>query len=88
MLSPDIVLSDIRMPQVGGVDILSAARAHDPDTPVILMTAQATLQSAMGKVNEGAFYYIQLLGNDESPRSSVAPPSIIDTLRVENTTSR
>jgi two-component system response regulator HydG len=58
-LSPDVVLSDIRMPSVGGLEILSAARQKDPDTPVILMTAQATLQSAMQAVNEGAYHYIQ-----------------------------
>ena len=65
-LSPDIVLSDVRMPTVTGVQVLSAARQRDPDTPVILMTAQATLQSAMQAVNEGAFYYIQKpFRNDE-----------------------
>jgi DNA-binding NtrC family response regulator len=56
---PDIVLTDIRMPGVSGTDILEAARKLDPEMPVILMTAQATLQSAMQAVNEGAFYYIQ-----------------------------
>ena len=56
---PDIVLTDIRMPQVGGIDILTAVREQDPETPVILMTAQASLQSAIQAVNEGAFYYIQ-----------------------------
>ena len=65
-LAPDIVLSDVRMPSVGGLEVLTAARAHDPDTPVILMTAQATLQSAVQAVNEGAFYYIQKpFRNDE-----------------------
>jgi len=65
-LSPDIVLTDIRMPNVTGVEILAAARQSDPDIPVILMTAQATLQSAMQAVNEGAFYYIQKpFRNDE-----------------------
>ena len=53
-LSPDIVLSDVRMPTVSGLEVLAAARQKDPDTPVILMTAQATLQSAMQAVNEGA----------------------------------
>ncbi len=57
--APDIVLTDVRMPQVGGIDILSAVRQQDPETPVILMTAQASLQSAIQAVNEGAFYYIQ-----------------------------
>ena len=64
--TPDIVLTDIRMPQITGLDILQAAREQDPLTPVILMTAQASLQSAIGAVNQGAFYYIQKpWANDE-----------------------
>ncbi|MGH7444216.1 MAG: sigma-54-dependent transcriptional regulator, partial [Longimicrobiales bacterium] len=58
-VAPDIVLTDIRMPGVTGLDVLQAVRAHDPEIPVILMTAQASLQSAMQAVNEGAFYYLQ-----------------------------
>ena len=62
----DIVLSDVRMPQVTGLDILNAAREQDPMTPVILMTAQASLQTAIAAVNQGAFYYIQKpFANDE-----------------------
>jgi DNA-binding NtrC family response regulator len=65
-LRPDIILSDVRMPSVDGLQVLAAARAKDADAPVILMTAQATLQSAMQAVNEGAFYYIQKpFRNDE-----------------------
>ena len=65
-VSPDIVLTDIRMPAVTGVELLGAVRAFNPEIPVILMTAQATLQSAMQAVNEGAFYYIQKpFKNDE-----------------------
>jgi DNA-binding NtrC family response regulator len=62
----DIILSDVRMPQVSGLDVLTAAREQDPMTPVILMTAQASLQSAISAVNQGAFYYIQKpFSNDE-----------------------
>ena len=57
--APDIVLTDVRMPLVTGLDILTAVRQLDPETPVILMTAQASLQTAIQAVNEGAFYYIQ-----------------------------
>jgi DNA-binding NtrC family response regulator len=64
--SPEIILTDVRMPGVTGLEVLAAARASMPEVPVILMTAQATLQSAMQAVNEGAFYYIQKpFRNDE-----------------------
>lgn len=63
---PDFVLSDIRMPGVGGIEILKAAQELDPNIPVILMTAQASLQSAIQAVNQGAFHYIQKpFSNDE-----------------------
>ncbi len=63
---PDIVLSDVRMPQVSGIEVLETARNLDPEMPVILMTAQASLQSAIQAVNQGAFYYIQKpFANDE-----------------------
>ena len=65
-LKPDIVLTDIRMPAISGLDVLAAVRRADPEIPVILMTAQASLQSAMKAVNEGAFYYLQKpFGNDD-----------------------
>ena len=62
----DIVLTDVRMPQVTGLDILQAAKEQDTMTPVILMTAQASLQTAVAAVNAGAFYYVQKpFSNDE-----------------------
>jgi DNA-binding NtrC family response regulator len=63
---PDVILSDVRMPNVGGLEVLLAAKELDRSIPVILMTAQASLQTAMRAVNEGAFYYIQKpFSNDE-----------------------
>jgi two-component system response regulator HydG len=63
---PDIVLTDIRMPGTSGLDVLSEARDIDAEVPVILMTAQASLQSAVRAVNEGAYYYLQKpFANDE-----------------------
>jgi DNA-binding NtrC family response regulator len=58
-MKPDVVISDVRMPGAGGLDVLSAVRAFDPSVPVVLMTAQASLQTAVRAVNEGAFYYLQ-----------------------------
>ena len=83
-LGPDIVLTDIRMPNVGGVEILAAARQSNPDTPVILMTAQATLQSAMQAVNEGAFYYIQKPFRNDELVAILRRAAEHRNLRVEN----
>ncbi|MGI8726140.1 MAG: sigma-54-dependent transcriptional regulator [Solirubrobacterales bacterium] len=58
-VQPDLILTDVRMPGKGGLDLLAATREADPTLPVILMTAQASLQTAIQAVNEGAFYYIQ-----------------------------
>ena len=64
--NPDLVLTDIRMPGATGMDVLARAREVDPELPVILMTAQASLQSAVRAVNEGAYYYLQKpFANDE-----------------------
>jgi DNA-binding NtrC family response regulator len=63
---PDLVITDIRMPGATGLEVLAKALEVDPELPVILMTAQASLQSAMRAVNEGAFYYLQKpFSNDE-----------------------
>jgi DNA-binding NtrC family response regulator len=83
-LSPDIVLSDVRMPTVSGLEVLAAARQKDPDTPVILMTAQATLQSAMQAVNEGAFYYIQKPFRNDELVAILRRAAEHRRLRVEN----
>ena len=56
---PDMVLTDIRMPGLTGLDVLNRAREVDPEAVVILMTAQASLQTAMEAVNAGAYHYLQ-----------------------------
>ncbi len=87
-LEPDIVISDIRMPDVSGTDVLSVARSVNPETPVILMTAQATLQSAVHAVNEGAFYYIQKPFRNDEILAIVHRAAEHRALRVENRTLR
>jgi two-component system response regulator HydG len=85
---PDLVLTDVRMPNVGGLEVLQAARQQDPDLPVILMTAQADLRSAINAVNAGAYYYIQKpFANDELV-AILRRAAEHRQLRVENKTLR
>ncbi len=83
-LTPDIMLTDVRMPGVDGVQLLAAARERDGEMPVILMTAQATLQSAMQAVNEGAFYYIQKPFRNDELLAILKRAAEHRLLRVEN----
>ncbi|HDK81483.1 MAG TPA: response regulator, partial [Nitrospirae bacterium] len=54
----DIVLTDIKMPGMSGIDLLGKIHALDPDVPVILITAYSDLDLAMGAIKSGAFDYI------------------------------
>ncbi|HEX6863882.1 MAG TPA: sigma-54 dependent transcriptional regulator [Thermoanaerobaculia bacterium] len=79
-----IVLTDVRMPQVSGLDILQAAKDQDPETPVILMTAQASLQTAIQSVNQGAFHYIQKPFSNDELLTILRRACEFRSLRVEN----
>jgi two-component system response regulator HydG len=83
-IRPDIIISDIRMPAVGGLDVLSAAKAQDPDCPVILMTAQASLQSAISAVNDGAFHYVQKPFQNDALIAIVKRAAETRQLKTEN----
>ncbi len=55
----DCLVSDLRMPGPDGLEVLRRARALDPELPVILMTAHATVPTALAAMREGAFDYVQ-----------------------------
>jgi two-component system nitrogen regulation response regulator GlnG len=55
---PDVILSDIRMPGVSGLELLEAIGRLVPDVPVIIMTAHSDLESAVASYRGGAFEYL------------------------------
>ncbi len=55
---PSVILSDIRMPGIDGLDLLRQVKARYPDLPVIIMTAHSDLGSAVSAFHEGAFEYL------------------------------
>jgi len=54
----DIVVTDLVMPKVGGMEILRAVNSSNPDVPVIIITAHGTVDSAVEAIKLGAFDYI------------------------------
>lgn len=55
---PDIMISDIRMPGIDGLELLSRVHEKDPDIPVIIMTAHSDLSSAVNAYEQGTFEYL------------------------------
>ncbi len=54
----DVVITDMVMPKVGGLELLKAVHAARPDVPVIIITAHGTVDSAVEAIKLGAFDYI------------------------------
>jgi DNA-binding NtrC family response regulator len=51
---PDIVVSDVVMPELSGLDLLKVFKQDDPDRPVVLMTAHGTVEMAVEAMKKGA----------------------------------
>ncbi len=64
----DLLLLDIKMPEIDGIEFLREARAVSPETEVIIITGYATIETAVEAIKLGAFDYL------EKP---VSPPQLI-----------
>jgi DNA-binding NtrC family response regulator len=70
---PHIVLVDLVMPGVSGMDVLERVVQIDPATDVILMTAHYTTESAVESIKKGACDYLNKPFTSEQLRQRVAP---------------
>lgn len=85
---PQVLLTDIRMPGLDGIELLKAAKGLDPAIKVVLVTAYASLQTAVESMRFGAFDYLakpftgkelcgvirRALGEDSVQVNEVEPP--------------
>ncbi len=55
---PNVIVSDVRMPETDGMELLQRVQQHYPEIPVIIITAHSDLDSAVSAYQSGAFEYL------------------------------
>jgi len=80
----DVVITDIQLPGMSGIEILGALKESDPTMPVIIVTGHASQESAIEALNLGAFYYLLKPVSNEELKQVVRNALEIRRLREEN----
>lgn len=76
----DLIIADLVMPKVGGLDVLKYAKKTNPDVLVIIITGYASLETAIMAVKEGAYDYIRKPCKLEEIR--IAVDNAIDKIKL------
>jgi len=80
----DLLISDLKMPKMTGIELLAEAKKLRPDMPVVLMTAFATVQTAVEAMKLGAYDYIQKPFDGEEIKHLVERTLEHNRLKLEN----
>jgi DNA-binding NtrC family response regulator len=80
----DVVVTDLKMPQMDGLELLRRIHGSQPKLPVILVTAYATISSAVAAMREGAFDYVTKPFDNDEIRTLVARALDLTRLEREN----
>jgi DNA-binding NtrC family response regulator len=80
----DLLITDLRMPGPDGLAVLRRARATCPELPVILITAHATVATAIAALREGAFDYVEKPFDNEELKALVRRALEVTRLAREN----
>jgi two-component system response regulator AtoC len=81
---PDVVLADVRMPKMGGLDLLATLRAKGHDATVIVMSAYGNVDQAIEAMKAGAYDYIQKPFKPDEVVLALKKAEERETLRREN----
>jgi DNA-binding NtrC family response regulator len=79
----DVVISDVRMPDMSGLELLKALYEHDPDLPVVLCSGSPDAETASEAVAYGAFAYLMKPVPFDTMREHAARAIALRRLRAE-----
>ncbi len=79
----DLLLCDIRLGDITGIEVLKAARQRQPDMVVILISAYATTETAVEAMNLGAYDYVPKPFNNDELKQAVAKALELRTIEKE-----
>lgn len=68
---PDLILTDLMMPEMNGIELIESLHTREKMLPVIIMTAHSSIQTAVDAMRHGAFHYLQKPVNLEEMRSLI-----------------
>ncbi|MDD4875671.1 MAG: ATP-binding protein [Dehalococcoidales bacterium] len=80
----NVVITDIRLPDIDGMEILELAKEIDPEVAVITMTGYASVETAIEAVNQGAYAYFVKPVNPEEIKTAIANALKQQRLSLEN----
>ncbi len=80
----DVIIADIRLPDVSGLEILELAKETNPDAAVIMMTGYASMETAVEAVNQGAYAYFVKPVNPDEMKTTIANALKQQRLSLEN----
>ncbi|MFW6335332.1 MAG: sigma-54-dependent transcriptional regulator, partial [Desulfosalsimonas sp.] len=79
----DLVLCDIRLGDISGLDVLRKAKAVNPDTVMIMISAYATAENAVEAMNEGAYDYLPKPFDNDELKQTISKALELKTLSDE-----
>ena len=85
--SYDLLLCDIRLGDMSGLDVLRACKTHHPETVVIMISAYASTEIAVEAMNEGAYDYVPKPFNKDELMETVAKAVKLRTIEQEKALS-
>jgi two-component system, NtrC family, response regulator len=82
--TPDLVITDVKLGDMSGLDVLDAIKTESPETPVIVFTAFGSIDLAVNAMQKGAFHFLTKPFDRETLRESCRKALEVKTLKEQN----